>query len=73
MTQYCRYCSNMICGDENYCTEHKECYTDKQICRPNKCKDFDLNPIDALGINDKGYKPRKFKPKDNSFEQLRLE
>jgi hypothetical protein len=63
----------MVCGDSNYCTEHKECYTDKQICRPNKCKDFDLNPIDALGVNLKGYKPRETKPKDNDFEQLRLE
>lgn len=30
-----------------------------QICkRPNKCKDFELNPIDALGENPKDYKPR---------------
>lgn len=73
MTQYCRYCNNMVCGDANYCTKHNECYTDKQICRPNKCKDFDLNSIDALGINPKEYKPREIKPKDNNFEQLRLE
>lgn len=49
----------MVCGDANYCTEHKECYTDKQICRTNKCKDFSFNPIDALGKNAKGYQPRK--------------
>ena len=59
MTQYCRYCANMVCGDANYCSKRKECYTDKQICRPNKCKDYDLNPIDAFGINEKGYQPRK--------------
>lgn len=72
MTQYCRYCSNMVCGDGNYCTEKKECYTDKQICRPNKCKKFDLNPIDALGLNLDGYKPRK-KTESNTFKQLKLE
>ena len=71
MTQYCRYCSNMVCGDANYCTEHKECFTDKQICRPNKCKQFVLNPIDALQLNEKGYQPRK--PKEKTvFEQMQF-
>ncbi len=56
--QYCRYCSNMVCGDANYCTVRKACYSDKTIKRTNKCKDFVFNPIDALGENEKGYQPR---------------
>lgn len=72
MTQYCRYCNNMVCGDANYCTEFNECYTEKQICSPNKCKKFVFNKIDALWKNLKGYQPRK--PKENSnFEQMKLE
>lgn len=64
MTQYCRYCSNMVCGDANYCSVRDKCYTDKQICRTNDCKDFKFNSIDALGINTKGYQPRKPKAKN---------
>ena len=58
MKQYCRYCTYMTCGDVNYCSAKEQTYTDKQVCRANKCKDFELNPIDALGINKKGYQPR---------------
>lgn len=72
MTQYCRYCSNMVCGDANYCTVHNECYTEKQICRPNKCIEFEFNSMDALGLNTKGYQPRKPKEKEG-FEQMKIE
>lgn len=72
MTQYCRYCANMVCGDANYCTEYKECYTDEKICRSNKCKKFALNPIDALQLNEKGYQPRKQKEK-SAFEQMQFQ
>ena len=59
MIQYCRYCSHMVCGDANYCSIKKQFYSDKQICNANKCKQFDFNPIDALGINKNEYKPRE--------------
>ena len=59
MAQYCRYCNSMVCGDENYCRTRKRCYTNDHIRHTNSCKDFDLNPIDALRINEQGYKPRK--------------
>ena len=59
MLQYCRYCGNMICGDANYCREKKRFFSDKQICAANKCKYFDFNPIDALGINKNEYRPRE--------------
>lgn len=72
MTQYCRYCNNMVCGDANYCTVKETTFSDVYICRTNKCKDFEFNEMDALGMN-RTYKPREIKSKDNDFEQLRLE
>lgn len=56
--QYCRYCSYMVCGDANYCCVRKRTYSDEYIKRTNKCKLFKPNPIDALGENPKGYRPR---------------
>lgn len=48
----------MCCGDANYCSKKSQCLSDSQIKKINKCKGFSLNEIDALGENDKGYKPR---------------
>lgn len=73
MTQYCRYCNNMVCGDANYCTVHNECYSEEQICRPNKCKEFEFNRIDALWKNLKGYRPRKAKEKIESAQMPIIE
>ena len=61
MTQYCRYCSNMVCGDANYCAVKQRCYSDQHIKQANKCKDFEFNPIDALAENANGYRPRQKK------------
>lgn len=72
MTQYCRYCNNMVCGDANYCSVKQITFSDAYICNTNKCKDFEFNEIDALG-SDRIYKPRKITTIDNGFEQLRLE
>lgn len=58
MKQYCRYCSNMVCGDANYCTVKKWCLSDKYVKATNDCKHFEFNPIDALGENERGYQPR---------------
>lgn len=71
MTQYCRYCNNMVCGDANYCTVKETTFTDAYICSTNRCKYFDFNEIDALGMN-RTYKPRERKSKDNDFEQLKF-
>lgn len=71
MIQYCRYCAYMCCGDANYCSVKKRCYSDEHIKRTNKCKDFDLCPIDALGENTSGYKPRERKePSPNNQMSL---
>lgn len=34
-------------------------FTDREICRTNKCREFELKPIDALQVNKNGYRPRK--------------
>ena len=70
MTQYCRYCNNMVCGDANYCSVKQTTFSDAYICRTNKCKDFEFNSIDALGINTKGYQPRKPKVKNKEQTQF---
>lgn len=58
MKQYCRYCANLVYGDSCYC-EVKRDFLKYDACkRVNKCKHFELNPIDALGENPKEYKPR---------------
>ena len=70
--QYCRYCSNMVCGDANYCTVREVCLTDEYIKRTNKCKDFDFNPLDALGLVHE-YQPRPKKEKPKPLEYYRME
>ena len=70
MNQYCRYCSNMCCGDANYCSAKKRTLCDRYIKQVNHCKDFEFNPIDALFENEKGYKPRE--KVVNSENQLKL-
>lgn len=59
MNQYCRYCSHMFCGNGNYCEVNDCTFSDSVIKRINKCRYFDFLPIDALGENEKGYRPRK--------------
>ena len=63
MTQYCRYCGHLVCGDANYCTEQNRTMSDAVAKSPNRCHDFAFNPIDAFGENEKGYQPRKPKKK----------
>lgn len=71
MIQYCRYCDHMCCGDANYCYIKETTFTDKTIKSPNKCKYFDLNPIDALGENPNEYRPRV--DYDSEQTELRIE
>lgn len=52
----------MVCGDFNYCDELKILMNDAAIKRVNRCKTFELNPIDALGENPREYRPRREKP-----------
>ena len=70
MTQYCRYCAHMICGDFNYCEVRKACYPEDYIKRPNHCSQWELNEIDALGENPNPYRPRERKavPKGHQID-----
>ena len=72
MTKYCRYCSNMCCGDVNWCGVKQRTYSDSAIKAPNHCKFFEFNPIDALGENNKGYIPKKQKTILNDKQQMKL-
>ena len=71
MAQYCRYCSWFVTGNGNYC--EKKCFepSNSYAKSTNRCKDFDLNPIDAYGESPNGYQPRKPKQKDG--DQIRME
>lgn len=71
MSQYCRYCNNFVTGNGNYCEVLEFEPSDKYAKRTNHCKHFDLNPIDAYAINEKGYRPRP--EKKNDGKQLRME
>jgi hypothetical protein len=55
----------MVSGDANYCEIKQRTFTDEQICRTNKCRDFELNPTDSLT-------GRTYKPRSPKFEQLFL-
>lgn len=61
MKQYCRYCSHLVYGDVCFCQKKNWVKTESSCKQRNKCKDFEFNPIDALGENLNGYKPREEK------------
>jgi hypothetical protein len=44
--------------------------SDESAKHTNKCKGFELNPIDAFDENQNGYQPRK--PKRNDGEQMKM-
>jgi hypothetical protein len=67
MKQYCRYCANLVYGDSCFCEKKRWVKSYNSCKQPNKCKDFELNPIDALGENPKEYKPRE---KNKDMKQL---
>ena len=69
MKQYCRYCANLVYGDNCYCEVRRKCLNYNSCKRPNKCKSFELNPIDALLENQKEYAPRA----NEALEQLSIE
>ena len=50
MTQYCRYCSLASLQDDDliYCEARKEIRDKKKIVSPNRCKQFEFNPVDVL-------------------------
>ena len=69
MTQYCRYCAHFVTGNGNWCEERGIEPSDERAKRPNKCKQFEFNPIDAFDIG-REYKPRE---KKEQIEQETME
>lgn len=71
MAQYCRYCGDCVVGDVVYCEAYEKEMTEKKAKRANKCRAFNLNPVDAFGENKRGYVPRK--ATGNIEDQIRLD
>ena len=63
MKQYCRYCAFCFEGDCYCCSALNKTLGDKQIKRPNKCKEFAMLNEDV--ITGKEYKPREHKREHN--------
>lgn len=59
MKQYCRYCAHLAYGDVCFCQKKNWVKSYNSCKQLNKCKDFELNCIDALMENLNGYKPRR--------------
>jgi hypothetical protein len=49
----------LVTGNGTYCTTKNKIIADSTAKKPNKCKEFELNPIDAFGENKSEYKPRQ--------------
>ena len=47
-TTNCRHCTNMVCGDANYCEYTGETYSDGYIRARRNCQGFEYNTIDAF-------------------------
>ena len=58
MAQFCRYRDHMCSGDANWCEVRGKTYSDAHLKHTNRCRLFHLNPIDALMLNARGYRPR---------------
>ena len=58
MAQYCRYCEHLY-NEMNgyYCAERERYMSEKSIRHSNTCDRFQLNRIDAMRLNQIGYKP----------------
>ena len=70
MTQYCRYCNNLVTGNGTYCTVKEKELSDSYCKSTNHCKQFEFNPIDAYGENPNEYQPRRIKKHDG--EQIKM-
>ena len=71
MAQYCRYCMCFVTGNGNWCEKKQIELSDRYAKSTNRCREFELNPIDAYGENEKGYQPRKQAKKQG--EQIMME
>jgi len=58
MAQYCRYCEHVSTGAfACKCRKTGKYMHRTDMKHTNRCKHFQLNPVDALRENVKGYRP----------------
>lgn len=64
MAQYCRYCEFLYREKKGkyYCPMQSKHVAEKTAKHTNNCLTFQLNSIDALRKNVKGYNPTGIKP-----------
>lgn len=77
MAQYCRYCLHLHVNNYPYCDKKDKKMAESSCKKPNSCKDFvfvdcELEYQDAFMENEKGYKPREKKEKQEEQIQGQL-
>ena len=70
MKQYCRYCGSCCEGDCYYCSAKDKVLTEKEITKPNNCRDYGYCGMDI--ITGKVHKAKFRKEKSNDGEQLQI-
>lgn len=71
-TTNCRHCSNMVCGDENYCEYTGETYSDGYIRARRNCPGFEYNPIDALTLEDPEHVRMMVEKREKALYEKRM-
>ena len=66
----CRHCTNMTCGDHNYCYAFDRLMTDGEISASSHCIYFEWTPIDAVTFENYAERPKAPKGCEG---QMRLE
>ena len=71
-THNCRHCTNMVCGDANYCQHTGETYSDGYIRARRNCSGFEYNPIDALTLEDPGHDRAMAEKRERELYEKRM-
>ena len=73
MTQYCRYCNNLVTGNGIYCEVLCRELPERYCKHPTRCKQYEFNQIDAFGENPRPYRPRVRKEEKSEVEETKGE
>lgn len=68
----CRHCTNMVCGDANYCEYTGETYSDGYIRARRNCPGFEYNPIDALTLEDPEFDRAMAEKRERELYEKRM-
>lgn len=69
----CRHCSQMVCGDANWCSKHEEVMSDAQITVARKCPNWEWCEWDSLTLTEWKEPPPKKKRVDEGQMKLEFE